>query len=233
MQQTGATRPANASPLQVSTVIPPIMRRSRSYGHYRAVYPGTNPPGDDAPGAHQAEAVLQTPAARINPTSLRLLAQICSAPSLSRNSHSTLPSTSCKSRIHMSNTAGVIFQLLLKQQNTKACSGSPISCRVGVRGRDRAFGVVHLIAVRQMNDFFGVIRLLIHRQHDRVGDDVVDEVPPVVPGNPDSSPGSAPGERAKMPGLRALVCHAGQWRCRPQDRIEAGRPLRRSLSEHQ
>ena len=40
------------------------------------------------------------------------------------------------------------------------------------------FRVVHLIAVRQMNDLFGIVRLLVEREDDRVGDDVVDEVRP-------------------------------------------------------
>jgi hypothetical protein len=48
-------------------------------------------------------------------------------------SHSTLPSTAFNSRIHTSNTGGAIFQLLLKQQNTKPSAGKPTSSRVGVR----------------------------------------------------------------------------------------------------
>ena len=42
--------------------------------------------------------------------------------------------------------------------------------------RDAPGRVVYLIAIGQMNDFFGVVRLLIKWRDDRVGDDVVDEV---------------------------------------------------------
>ena len=41
---------------------------------------------------------------------------------------------------------------------------------------DPALPVVDLIAVRHVNDPFGIERLVREWQHDRVGDDVVDEV---------------------------------------------------------
>ena len=69
----------------------------------------------------------------------------------------------------------MIFQLLLKEQNTKPCSGSPAARRVGVLVGDRPMGVVDLIAVRQVDDLLGEERLVLERSNDLVGDDVVDE----------------------------------------------------------
>src|SRR3984893_5894629 len=43
---------------------------------------------------------------------------------------------------------------------------------------DRAFSVVHLITIRQMNDVLGVVGLLIEGEDDRVADDVVNEIGP-------------------------------------------------------
>jgi hypothetical protein len=55
----------------------------------------------------------------------------------------TLPSIPFSSRIHTSNTSGVIFQLLLNEQKTTPCSGKPTSTRPGVQSaicRRRSFG---------------------------------------------------------------------------------------------
>ena len=69
--------------------------------------------------------------------------KFCSAVALSRSSHNTLPSIAFSSRIHTSNTSGVIFQLLLNEQKTKPRAGNPTSARAGVRSaicRRRSFG---------------------------------------------------------------------------------------------
>ena len=81
------------------------------------------------------------------------------APALSSRSHNTLPGFLVRSRIQMSNTGAVVFQPLLKQQNTKPCSGNPHLVRVGVSLRNRPFGIVCLIAMRQVNDLFHEERL--------------------------------------------------------------------------
>ncbi len=47
------------------------------------------------------------------------------AVSLSASSHSTLPGTACRMRIHAPKTSGVNLKLLLNEQKTKASSGSP------------------------------------------------------------------------------------------------------------
>ena len=100
-----------------------------------------------------------------------------SAVALSRSSHNTLPSTACNSRIQTSNTSGVIFQLLLKEQNTKPSSGIRLPPRWHALG-DLPLGVVDLIAIRQVNDLLRIKRLVFERHYRLVGDDVVDELGP-------------------------------------------------------
>ena len=65
---------------------------------------------------------------------------------------------------------------MLKQQKTKPFSGRPQS---GARRRqigDPPLCVVRLIAIGQMDDLLVVEGLLFHRQSDRIGDHIIDEI---------------------------------------------------------
>ena len=62
-------------------------------------------------------------------------------------------------------------------QHERVVRQAGVAARRGLR-RDRPLRIVDLVAVRQVDDGLGVERLLVERQHDPVGDDVVDEVGP-------------------------------------------------------
>ena len=127
-------------PAASAPAAPTTAHRSPWCGHYRAAYPGTDRPGGGGPSGLRVVIGLRTrDESGSIPRAAASLRKFVSASPLSRNSHSTLPSTAFNSRIQTSNTADVIFQLLLKQQNTKPSAGKPelLPCR-RVRARSCA-----------------------------------------------------------------------------------------------
>jgi hypothetical protein len=61
----------------------------------------------------------------------------------------------------------------LKLANTNPFSGNPACLRVG---GDHAFGVVDLKAIGQAHHLLGVEHVFARRNHDGIGNDVVDEI---------------------------------------------------------
>ena len=92
------------------------------------------------------------------------------------SSHSTLPGTPASRRIQMPNISsrdlvGAVERAEDETRLRQAARGARRRL-----GRDLAAAIVRLIAVGQMDDPLREVRLRVHRRHEGVGDDVVDEV---------------------------------------------------------
>ena len=100
-----------------------------------------------------------------------------------RNSHSTLPAISARSRIQTSKTSRRDLVAVVEAAEHEAFRGQACLARVRCPRGDGRVEIVDLVAVGKMDDLLGVERLPVDGSRTvAIGEDVVEESAPSVPG---------------------------------------------------